>query len=417
MTGRWSEWSGQYRGERMRIRSLPSEQQRDAKRNLRRNVRVKVQEYAEEVLLRRIMSTDHLEDELSWFWFNHFNVFSGKKGVGINVPDYQESVIRSNSKGKFSDLLLGVVTHPAMLMYLDNQRNRVGRVNENLARELLELHTLGVNGNYSQQDVTEVARLLTGFSVTPIKSPKFPLRVRSQVKQDGEFLFNPVQHDFGSKNVIGQTIAGTGFSEIETLTTLLTREAATARHIAEKLCLYFLGDNPPDDQVARTAKVFAETEGDISLTVASINLDARVGDEGTFKDPMRYVVSAVRLLSGGKRVTQANLMLHWLKSLGQQMYGCRTPDGYDLSGESWLSSGQLSQRFEVAQQMVKRMPRYLEDPFSAKELLESPAVEDVIRNLGVNSRQTYVKARRDSDRLALLISSPEFMFWQPRGGK
>lgn len=348
------------------------------------------------------------------FWFNHFNVFWRKDLVGAALPDYVDGAIRPHASGRFRDLLEACITHPAMLVYLDNTRNVSGRLNENLARELLELHTLGVDGGYTQADVRETARVLTGLGLRPLHVNATTKLFKGSVIR-GEFMFDPRRHESGVKRVLGRSIEGGGYREVEALFDLLTRHPATAHHIARKLCVFLLGDEPGAECQTHAATVFRESDGDLGKTIAAIRhwaTERKQPSQPSFKDPFRYVTSAVRLLATGRKVQDSRPTRRWLAALGQPLFGCRTPDGYSLYGHDWISAGQLAQRFELAQEMVNTVPRMLDQPQGAAAVLKIPAVRQYMTSLSPASRQVIDKTRTPEQRLALLLSSPEFMYWQ-----
>src|SRR5438067_2504589 len=182
------------------------------------------------MLLRALYSPNQLEEHLAWFWLNHFNVFQFKGPLCALIADYEERAIRPHALGRFRDLLGATARHPAMLIYLDNARNRAGRLNENYARELMELHTLGVDGGYSQADVEALARILTGWSLD---------------LATGELArFYPRRHDFSSKLFLGRTIAGTGAKELDVALDMLARHPATARFVSRKLAMFLVAVDP-----------------------------------------------------------------------------------------------------------------------------------------------------------------------------
>jgi len=372
-----------------------------------------ISSYSEASLQRASNIQNAWSESMVWFWFNHFNVYWRKGGEAI--PDYVDSVIRPHALGRFSDLLLGTMTHPAMLIYLDNIKNRVGHINENYAREIMELHTLGVDGGYSQQDVKELARALTGLGLKPMKPIKLPPRLSLMVREHGEFMFYPRNHDFNEKRVLGQNIEGNGFAEIEKLVDILVNHPSTAKHISKKLCLFLLGDEPPEDIVLKATKIFSESKGDIANTVDLIKKYQSDNNKGkssrTFKDPYRFVMSAVHFLSADKPLKHARPLVRWLTELGEPLFGKSTPDGYSLYGKDWVSAGQLTLRFELAKEMVNVIPHLLIKPYTSEELLAQPSTQSFIASLGEISRKTFLKAEDANARLALLLSSPEFMYW------
>ncbi|MEW6133729.1 MAG: DUF1800 domain-containing protein [Pseudomonadota bacterium] len=389
------------------------EKRLEARRALFRARRQVVAAFSQATLRRALNERDDIDEPLVWFWFNHFNVFWLKDLVGAALPDYVDGVIRPRMTGRFRDLLLGVMTHPAMLVYLDNSRNVAGRINENYARELLELHTLGVNGGYTQADVQEVARVLTGFGLRPLQPVRWTEKQAAQMREQGEFLFDPRRHDFGDKRVLGRTIAGAGYAELETLADMLSRQPATARHLCGKLCLFLVGEDAPRDMVEQAAKVYMDTDGDLAKVVADIRRQAgRLAVRPrTFKDPYRWVITSVSLLAASRPVDNTQPVERWLVALGEPLFGRSTPDGYSLRGSDWVGAGQLTQRFELARELVATAPRLLDGPLEVDRVLASGPARALQASLGPASRAALDKAEAGEDKLALLISSPEFMYW------
>ncbi len=187
-------------------------------------------------ILRDLYSPAQLREQMTWFWFNHFNVHQYKSDIRAMVADYEDRAIRPHALGRFRDLLGATVHHPAMLRYLDNAANAGGHINENYAREIMELHTMGVGSNYTQQDVQELARCLTGLGIDANpENPKLSLPMQAQFVRDGLFEFNPARHDYGDKVFLGHTIKGAGMPEIDDVLDILAREPATARHISREI--------------------------------------------------------------------------------------------------------------------------------------------------------------------------------------
>ncbi len=391
-----------------------ADQRRLAESELREARRLLVMEYSGAFFRRLVSQPADGTEALVWFWFNHFNVLWQHDLVGAALPSYIDDVLRPNAEGRFRDLLLGTMTHPAMLVYLDNTRNGSGKMNENYARELLELHTLGVNGGYNQADVRETARILTGAGLRTLEPVQWTPKQVPYLVQRGEFLFDPRRHDFGRKDLLGQTIPGKGFAELEALADRLSRHPATARHVAGKLCLFLVGEASPPALAEDTSRIFRETSGNLAAVLGLIRERRNRRDAPglkTFKEPQRWVTSALALLSGGVPVKNAQLPLGWLAALGQGLFSCPTPDGYRLRGGDWLSAGQLAQRFELAPQIVNTLPRLAETAMPPEQIRASPAVGALEATLGPKSRQALARAKGDAGRLALLISSPEFMYW------
>ena len=301
-------------------------------------------------LLRAVYSPAQLQEQMVWFWLNHFSVFQYKADLRWLIADYEERAIRPHALGRFRDLVLATLEHPAMLQYLDNSQNAVGHINENYSRELMELHTLGVDGGYSQQDVQQLARVLTGVGVNTGPAPRLRAEWRELYVRRGDFEFNPARHDFGPKVLLGQPVTATGFAEVEQAVTLIVRQRACARFVARQLAMYFMGDDPPAQLIDAMVATFQATDGDIAATLRTLLLSkefaaARVAK---FKDPMHYVLSSVRLAYDGRTISNCRPLLEWLNALGEAPFARQTPDGYPLSASSWESPGQMSRRFEIA---------------------------------------------------------------------
>jgi uncharacterized protein (DUF1800 family) len=301
-------------------------------------------------LLQAVYSPAQLREQMVWFWLNHFSVFQYKNDLRWLIADYEEHAIRAHALGRFRDLVLATLEHPAMLQYLDNNQNALAHVNENYARELLELHTLGVEAGYSQKDVQELARILTGVGVNAGDAPHLKPEWRALYVRRGAFEFNPARHDFGPKVLLGEKIAGAGFEEVERAVTVIVRQSACARFIARQLATYFVGDAPPPALIEAMARTFQQSDGDIAAVLRTLFLSDALGspNPGKFKEPMRYVLSAVRLAYDGRTISNTRPLLDWLNALGEAPYGRQTPDGYPLSGGNWESPGQMSRRFEIA---------------------------------------------------------------------
>ena len=357
--------------------------------------RQQVQALAAQKVLRAAYSERQLEETLVDFWFNHFNVFAGKGRTSIYLVDYERNAIRPHVWGSFRDLLGATAQSPAMLFYLDNwlsadpeaaervadmanQRRarrggagarqgaarRPGRagaapgpdqqgaapppqaarrrgLNENYARELLELHTLGVDGGYTQQDIIEVARAFTGWTIA---NPN-----------DGAFRFTPALHDRGAKTVLGHTLkAGGGIEDGERVLDIVAKHPSTARHIATKLARRFVSDTPPEALVARVAARFTATDGDLRETVRAVvtspEFFAAEYRGAKTKTPLEFVVSAVR--TSGRQVRDGRPLVNALQQLGMAPYMCQPPTGYDDEAETWVSAGALVTRMNVAQQVA-----------------------------------------------------------------
>jgi uncharacterized protein (DUF1800 family) len=328
--------------------------QRDtARKAYQQDMNALANEAATRSLLRDLYAPDQLREQLTWFWFNHFNVQAQKRDIRAMVGDYEDT-IRDHSLGKFRDLLEATLKHPAMLRYLDNDQNAANHINENYAREIMELHSMGVGSGYTQKDVQELARILTGVGVdlnanAPKLSPqRQPLYVRA-----GLFEFNPNRHDFGDKQFLGHAIKGSGFGEVEEALDLIARSPATARHVSEQLATYFMGDNPPAAVVDRMTATWQKSDGDIAQVLRTmIRAPEFKQSLGTmFKDPVHYAISSVRLMYGDKVIVNAQPIINWLNRMGQGLYARETPDGYPMDSAAWTGPGQMSVRFEIARQI------------------------------------------------------------------
>jgi uncharacterized protein (DUF1800 family) len=398
-------------------------------------------EAATRSLYRDIYAPDQLREQLTWFWFNHFNVQAQKRDVRAMVGDY-EDVIRAHALGRFRDLLLATLEHPAMLRYLDNDQNAASHINENYARELMELHTLGVGAGYTQGDVQELARVLTGVGVDlnptdpKLSAQRAPLLVRA-----GLFEFNPNRHDFGDKQLLGHAIKGRGFAEVEEAVDLLARDPRTARHVSTQLATYFAGDPPPPALVDRMTKAWARSDGDIATVLRAMAHapEFRASLGGAFKDPLHYAVSAVRLAYGDRVIVNTQPITGWLNRMGEGLYAHETPDGYPLAAAAWTGPGQMAVRFEIARQIgggaggLFRPPAPPADPMVATgtPMLVNvaaivtpslppppsppPAVKDglyvaaVADRLAAPTRAALAQASGSGEWNALFLSSPEFM--------
>lgn len=338
--------------EQQRINALTDEAQKQADRKSLNDKGSKLAyEAARREILRALYSPAQLQEQLTWLWLDHFSVFQYKANDAWLVGDYAENAIRPHALGHFRDLVMATLTHPAMLQYLDNAQNAAGHINENYARELMELHTLGVGSGYTQQDIQELARVLTGVGVNMSgNEPRLKSEWQKLYRHQGAFEFNPARHDFGGKTLLGKHIDGGGFDEVEQAVDLLVSQPACAQFVARKLAVYFVSDDPPRSLTDRMAKTFQKTHGEIAEVLATLfkspEFAASLGAK--FKDPMHFVISTVRLAYDGKPVMNTHPVVNWLNALGEPLFGRQTPDGYPLTQSGWASSGQISRRFEIA---------------------------------------------------------------------
>jgi uncharacterized protein (DUF1800 family) len=333
---------------------------------------------AQAKLFRAIQSERQLEEVLTDFWFNHFSVDAGKSAVGSMLTAYERDAIRPHVLGKFRDLLGAVANSAAMMVYLDNWQSGVASadppppqprtlrlqlpglvalqslphgLNENYARELMELHTLGVDGGYTQKDIVEVARCFTGWTLenlTPAVNSPFA------AFSNANFEFNDKIHDKGEKTVLGVTIpAGGGKQDGEKVLDILARRPSTARFISTELAQRFVADDPPPALIDRMSGVFRSTDGDIRAVLAAMFGSAEFFSEGAYrskvKTPLELVVSAVR--ATGAKVDDTSELVGEIASMGEPLYRKVEPTGYSNLGSKWVSSASLVERMNFALQL------------------------------------------------------------------
>jgi uncharacterized protein (DUF1800 family) len=312
-----------------------------------------VMELQRAALLRAVYSERQLYELMVDFWENHFSIFGYKDDDRYLVTSFDRDTIRPFAMGRFRDLLGATAHSPAMLYYLDNWRSSVARpypatkdkpagvdggLNENYARELMELHTMGVDGGYTQKDVQEVARCFSGWTI-------------QKPNEEGLFLYRPGLHDKGVKVVLGHKIlAGGGLADGEQVLDILATHPATARLIATKLARRFLSDDPPQSAIDRAAAVFRKTDGSIRETLRAIITAPEFFSPTVYRakvrTPFEYIAAAIRALNAETSADPDTA--DWSKRMGQQMFGRVTPDGYPDRAEQWLTAGALLARFNFA---------------------------------------------------------------------
>jgi uncharacterized protein (DUF1800 family) len=369
---------------------------------IRRQRRVPLEELSQQKFVRAAFSDRQLEEVMTDFWFNHFNVFAGKGATAVYLVEYEREVIRPHVLGKFRDLLRATATSPAMLFYLDNWQSaapntharHAGRgLNENYGRELLELHTLGVDGGYSQHDVVEVARCFTGWT---IQAPR----------QGGGFKFERRLHDDGEKVVLGHRIkAGGGQSDGERVLDILAAHSSTARFIATKLVRRFVSDAPPKALVDRAAERFRDTHGDIREVLRTIltspEFFAADAYRAKVKTPFEFLVSTIRTTAS--EVTSADSLVQAVRQLGMPLYMCQPPTGYSDVADGWVNGGALLNRMNVALSLTEGRMRGIE-PSVGIDVAQTALVHD----LSATTAATIARASDPRQAAALTIGSPEF---------
>ncbi len=372
----------------------------------RRQARRVVYHQAVESNLARAISSPHqLQEVMTNFWFNHFNVFARKNNIDLLVSNY-ENKIRGNSLGNFRDLLGETAKHPAMVIYLDNRLNSAPNspgargnargLNENYARELLELHTLGVDGGYTQDDVVALARILTGWST-----------IGPQANREGDngFVFHKNRHDFGDKVFLGKTIKGRGKEEVEEALDMLAAHPSTARFISYKLAQYFVADEPPNSLVEKLASTFQQSQGDIKSVLDTLFHSSEFNDpqyyHQKFKTPQQYLISLVRAADINN--PNYNRLRGMLNQLAMPVFLCPTPDGYDNTQGAWLNPDSMLKRISLATAIAN-------GNLNKKDPVDINKIE---ASLGGNlSAQTKEALAKSPSRLraALLLGSPEMMY-------
>jgi uncharacterized protein (DUF1800 family) len=369
--------------------------------------------YADQVAARyraAVASEASFRERLVHFWANHFAVSADKVQVLALAATLENEAIRSSLTKRFADMLLAVESHPAMILYLDNQASigpqsklarRAARrttrtlgLNENLAREILELHTLGVDGGYTQADVGELARALTGWSIGGGAG-------RLASGTPGEFEFRDVVHEPGARNVLGKRYAEDGVSQPRRILADLARHPSTATHLATKLVRHFVADAPPHEAVTRIAQVWRETDGDLPrVHRALLELpQAWSTAPAKFKTPHEYVVSALRMLDA-----PLERPLQWVAQfqlLGQRPYAPGSPAGWPDRADRWDGPDALLKRIEWASTLAARAGARL-DPSNCAELA-------LAESLTPETRTAIARAASGAQGMTLLLASPEFL--------
>ena len=372
-------------------------------------------------ILRALYAPEQLRERMVWFWFNHFNVHQYKANLRVLVGDYLDHAIRPNALGRFRTLLAAALRHPAMLRYLDNADNAAGHINENYAREIMELHTMGVGSGYTQHDVEELARILTGLGIdVRSETPKVKPELQHQLVRQGLFEFNPARHDYGDKTLLGHRIKGRGLAEVDEAFDILLRHPATAAHLSRQIATYFVGDNPPQPLVQGMTRTFQTTDGDIAAVLATMvhapEFAASLAKGGRFKDPAQYVLSAVRLAYDGKVILNTVPIQNWLNRMGEGLFNRATPDGYSLLSSAWNGPGQMMIRFEIARQIGSSSSGLFKP--EAPDAADHPAFPlfqnalyftQLQRRLSPTTLAALDQAVSPQDWNTLFLSSPEFM--------
>jgi uncharacterized protein (DUF1800 family) len=406
--------------QRRALDALPDEADRKAAREAYQDSLNRLaKQAAARSLLRDVYSHNQLQEQMTWFWLNHFSVHQGKHNLRAMVGDYEDRAIRPHALGKFRDLVRATVFHPAMLRYLDNEQNSAGHVNENYARELMELHTLGVGGGYTQKDVQELARILTGLGVNlGAGRPKVRRELEGQYMRRGLVEFNPARHDYGDKVLLGQPLKGAGLAEIDAAIDRLCASPATARHVSRKLALFLTGSDPSPRLEGELVERFQRSGGDIAQVLAALFAapEFRQSLGTAFRDPVHYVVASVRMAYDDRPILNATPMANWLNRMGEPLYGRQTPDGYPLQASSWQSAGQMTTRFDIAKTigagsagLFRTDGEQAADRPAFPQLANALYYEAVQATLGPATRAALNEATSPQEWNTFLLSAPEWM--------
>jgi uncharacterized protein (DUF1800 family) len=400
-------------------------EQRQRVRELRRQNQQVIGEMSEQKLLRAVYSERQLEEVLVDFWFNHFNVFAGKGPTRIYLAEYERDAIRPHVLGNFRDLLGATAHSPAMLFYLDNwqssdpdaaatrarrpqafqQRQRRG-LNENYARELMELHTLGVGGGYTQQDIIEVAKAFTGWTI-------------QQPRRGGGFEFDERRHVKGPKTVLGKKIDKGGVEDGEAVLDLLAAHPSTATFIATKLTRRFVSDDPPKALIVRAAAKFRSTNGNLRDVVRTIltspEFTSAEAMRAKVKTPFEFVASALR--ATGAQIEDGTVLVRNLQGLGMPLYMAQPPTGYIDRADVWVNTGALLNRMNFAIALVNNRLRGVQvdlTPIIGRNPPEIAAARDALvasllsNEISDSTRATIAKGGEVTQVAALTLGSPEF---------
>lgn len=414
-------------------------------------------------VVRAVYSENQLAEVLTDFWFNHFNVTTRDGQARSWVLSYERDALRPNVLGDFRTILGATAKHPAMLHYLDNTQSRIAPpppqnppkvaaadegmakappkptrkygLNENYARELMELHTLGVDGGYEQKDVTEVARILTGWATMPNNAnqrkniDKQLARNNNNLVREGEFLFRKSWHDKKAKVVMGEKFpAGGGVEEGERILDMLAKHPSTAQFISTKLARRFVNDNPPEALVERMAKTFTKTNGDLAAVMATLAQSrefwAEAKTRSKMKSPFELMASSLRALEADVKNPQP--MMQWLDRMGEQLYGYLEPTGFPDYAESWTNSGTLVTRLNFAVRLATGRINGITLKRLAQNSDQEPLTTDqalaIYGKLLLPARDTSAIAseakgmipedakRKDIQVVGMLLGSPDFQY-------
>jgi uncharacterized protein (DUF1800 family) len=377
----------------------------------RERSRLVLREAGEARVLRAVLSRRQLQEVMVDFWFNHFNVFSGKGLDEVWIGSYEQQAIRPLALGRFRDLLFATTKHPAMLVYLDNAlstapgsasaRGTQKGLNENFAREVMELHTLGADGGYTQEDVVALARILTGWTVNAPQSRAYP---------EYAAVFEGARHDYSPKVFLGHQIKSRGKAEGEEALDILAHSPATAHHIAFELAQYFVADDPPAPLVDRLATRFTETDGNIREVLRTLFASREFWDSygDKYKTPYQFMISAVR--AAGVPLSDARPLLAALDQFGMPLYGCLTPDGYKNTEDAWLSPDATTRRIGFATALARGgLAIDGENSAVGPRPVDAKRLQAIFGSTLTDTTRQAVERAPPALRAALILGSPDFM--------
>ncbi len=392
-----------------RLNTMPKQPTEAMRKAQRQSQYAVLDESIQARLLQSTESPRQLQEVMVDFWYNHFNVFSRKGFNELLVGAYEQQAIRPHTMGRFRDLLGATAHHPAMLYYLDNWQSSATKssttpngkrnkgLNENYARELMELHTLGVNGGYSQEDVITLAKIFTGWTFQRSPNP---------TTAPNGFVFNEKQHDFSDKVFLGKPIKGSGIAEGEQALDILDKSPITARHISTQLAQYFVTDQPPKALIDRLTQTYLNSDGNIRELLATLFRSPEFWDpkhyNSKFKTPYQYTISVVR--STGVAVQDYRSIGRILKDAGMPVYGQTSPDGYKNTIAAWLNPDALTRRISFATNFSSGRQNPSQQP------IDPVPLSHTLRGLFTPQTQQTIDRSPANLRSALMLGSPEFMY-------
>ncbi|MGH6889577.1 MAG: DUF1800 domain-containing protein [Rhizomicrobium sp.] len=407
-------------------KTIPKEQ----KKYLKKREKQVVRDTQVARLARAVGSPWQLHEALVEFWFNHFNVYAHKGQTKVWIGAYEAEAIRPHTLGRFSDLLLATAKHPAMLVYLDNAQNvapvtalgnnispirlrkkKQDGINENYAREVMELHTLGVDTGYTQSDVISLAHILTGWTVGAGAQTDAAAAAEKFGKDKGTFRFARGMHDPSRETLLGRTFSGDDVGEGEAALLMLAAHPATAYHVSFQLAQYFVADKPDAELVASMAKTFRDTGGDLRAVMRTmLSSSAFLAPSNfavKFKTPYRYIVSAAR--AAGLSPAAVEPLVDILQGLGQPLYGCISPDGYACTESAWLDPNALLRRIAFATRLGAGAYGAPAMPGGEPAPLDPARIEQTVMPALDRSTLAIIAEIPRNRRAGAILGSPDFM--------